>query len=63
MSQGKTCNPGYPDVVHANYIDDSNNAFVDSFIYWGSSTGYAGNRTTLATIGVWDRAIVVGNVD
>ena len=54
---------GYPDLVLANYLNASNNYTVDSYIYWGGTNGYAGNRTSLATTGVWDKPTIVGNVD
>ena len=54
---------GYPDLVLSNYVNASNNYTVDSYIYWGGSNGYAGNRTSLATTGIWDKPTIVGNVD
>ena len=54
---------GYPDLVLSNYINASSNYSVDSYIYWGGSNGYAGNRTSLATTGIWDKPTIVGNVE
>ena len=54
---------GYPDLVLSNYINASSNYTVDSYVYWGGANGYAGNRTSLATTGIWDKPTIVGNVD
>ena len=53
---------GYPDLVLGNYINASGNYAVESYIYWGGSNGYGGNRTSLAIGGVWDKPLIVGNV-
>jgi len=43
---------GYPDIVFANYKNNSGNRNTDSYIYWGSATGYSTtNRTELPTVG------------
>lgn len=41
---------GHPDIVFTSRCNDSQNYNVDSYIYWGSDTGYsASNRTGLPT--------------
>ena len=48
---------GYPDLVFANQQDDSTRA-VNSYIYWGSSTGIAsGKPSELPTVGANDVAV------
>ncbi|MFQ6101258.1 MAG: FG-GAP repeat domain-containing protein [Anaerolineae bacterium] len=43
---------GYLDIVICNFMDSSFNLTTDSYIYWGSSSGYTDtNRTDLPTIG------------
>jgi hypothetical protein len=54
---------GYPDLILSNYLNASSDYTVDSYIYWGGPNGYGGNRTTLATVGIWDKATIVGNVE
>ena len=54
---------GYPDLVLSNYINASGNYGVESYIYWGGTNGYGGNRTSLTIDGVWDKALIVGTTD
>ncbi len=50
---------GYPDIVASNYYDGATYA-VDSFIFWGSASGFDdGDRTDLGTTGAW-RVTIVG---
>jgi hypothetical protein len=51
---------GYTDLVFANF---TNGAYaLDSYIYWGSESGYSeSDRTGLPTVGAWDA--VIGDVD
>ena len=43
---------GYLDIVFSNLMVDSKNRVLNSFIYWGSSTGFSlGSRTEVPTIG------------
>ena len=45
---------GYLDVFFSEFWDGANNAYLDSRIYWGSSTGFsAGVYDQLPTIGPW----------
>jgi len=55
---------GHLDIIFANHknADYSNN--VNSYIYWGSKTGFsAGNRTEIVTIGATDIAVADLNKD
>lgn len=52
---------GYGDLIYCNYYSGTTYS-VDSYIYWGSATGYStGARTGLPTIGCFD--VAVGDVD
>ncbi len=57
-------NDGYLDIIFANHknADYSNN--VNSYIYWGSKTGFSsGSRTEIVTIGATDIAVADLNKD
>jgi len=43
---------GWPDLAFANYYDGSTR-LVDSYVYWGSSGGYATSADSLETVGAF----------
>ena len=54
---------GYKEIIFSNYYDGSSYA-VDSYIYWGSSSGYSSSdRTDLPVNGAWGEPVVVGSAD
>ena len=51
---------GYKEIIFSNYYDGSSYA-VDSYIYWGSSSGYSSSdRTDLPVNGAWGEPVVLG---
>ncbi len=55
-------NDGYPDIVFANERNNSAIYHIDSYIYWGSASGYSvSDRTGLPTVGA--RAVDAGDIN
>jgi len=55
---------GYPDIVFSNFQKDDTTYSIDSYIYWGSASGYSSaSRTGLPTHGAYANSIADLNGD
>jgi len=49
---------GWGDIIFCNHQDGSGNKHTNSYIYWGSATGYSiSNRKDIATVGVYGATV------
>ena len=61
VTAGDLDGDGYPELVFTSYYDGGSYA-GDSYVYWGSASGYdSSDADTLSGGGVWGRAVLVGD--